>query len=281
MKHIIYILSALIISVPAFGAQSAARRSMASQVMSAPRVTASVNQLNAMANNMLDTSVSGGNAVGGTVATPDTPAAPEKPAVDLREKEKRACLANNIGVGNTFVWASRFSNVDNYASMVEDVENPENNTCFVFVELKSNDSKISVFDIDGKYYEMGDAITCGEWTDADKLKQRILDAKKNVRVWGTIGGAVGGAGIGVGAMELFGNKLIGGAVEGQKAMTETELAKSQVLTLKEKDLAQYKQFQRSLGELIAECDAWLDEASRPDECKVVEKYRHTYDENAY
>ena len=63
---------------------------------------------------------------------------------DLREKERNACLSNNIGVGNTFVWASRYSNLNNYSGMVEDTTEPENNTCFVKVELSSDDSRIDV-----------------------------------------------------------------------------------------------------------------------------------------
>ena len=30
-----------------------------------------------------------------------------------REREKNICLSNNIGVGNTFVWASKYSNTQN------------------------------------------------------------------------------------------------------------------------------------------------------------------------
>ena len=79
-----------------------------------------------------------------------TPAQPEK---DMREKERAACMQNNIGVGNTFVWASRYSDISGYTTMIEDVENPENNTCFVRVDVKSTDPKIDLSDIPGKYFE--------------------------------------------------------------------------------------------------------------------------------
>ena len=156
-------------------------------------------------------------------------------------------LNNNIGVGNTFVWASKYSDTSNYATMVEDTDNPENNVCFVKVDLKSDDSRISVTDVPSKYFEWGKTITCGSWANADTMRARILDAKKSGRVWGTIGGAVGGAGIGVGAMELFGNKLIGGKVEGQAALKDDEVNKDIILYLESnvqemissKDLEEY------------------------------------------
>ncbi len=175
------------------------------------------------------------------------------PKKDMREKERGACIANNIGIGNTFVWASRYSNLNNYSTMVEDVENPENNTCFVKVEMKSNDARISVADVPVKYYEMGQSITCGAWADYDVLKKRILDAKKSARTWATVGGAVGGAAVGVGAMELFGNKLIGGAVQGQRALEGDELLRSQLAVLKKDNEAEYKKFMRHLRDLKDEC----------------------------
>ncbi|MCQ2599327.1 MAG: hypothetical protein MJ187_03040 [Alphaproteobacteria bacterium] len=169
---------------------------------------------------------------------------------DAREKERSACINNNIGVGNTFVWASKFSNTNDYSTMIEDTENPDNNTCFVRVELKSNDSAISVSDISAKYYEMGQSITCGDWVNEDKIKDRILDAKKTARVWGTIGASVGGAGLGVGAMELFGNKVIGGDVEGQYSLSGADLLISQI-----KDQGNTDQFCKDLKDLRDACVA--------------------------
>ena len=174
-------------------------------------------------------------------------------AKDMREKERTACMSNNIGVGNTFVWASRNSNISNYSSMVEDTDNPSNNVCFVRVELKSNDSRINVADFGGRYFEMGRNITCGSWADEEKLKQRILDAKKSARTWATVGGAVGGAAVGVGSMELFGNKLIGGAVQGQKSMEEDELFESQLLVLKKDNKSLYNKIITELKTIKEEC----------------------------
>ncbi len=174
-------------------------------------------------------------------------------AKDTRDKERTACMSNNIGVGNTFVWASRNSNISNYSSMIEDTDNPSNNVCFVRVELKSNDSRINVADFGGRYFEMGRNITCGSWADEEKLKQRILDAKKSARTWATVGGAVGGAAVGVGSMELFGNKLIGGKVQGQKAMQEDDLFESQLLVLKKDNKSLYDKIITELKTIKEEC----------------------------
>ena len=199
---------------------------------------------------------------------------PEKsePEKDRREKEKAACIQNNIGVGNMFVWASRYSNINDYSTMIEDTENPENNTCFVKVSLKSADPKIDLGDIKSQYFEMGRDITCGSWVDEDKIEKRILDAKKNVRTWATVGGAVGGAAVGVGSMELFGNRLIGGAVEGQKALSDDELLRSQLLVLNKDKPAQYNEIMKHLKSLKTACEdssVWVDGANKPDECDTI------------
>lgn len=179
---------------------------------------------------------------------------------DMREKERMACMANNIGVSNTFVWASRYSDTSNYATMVEDVEVPDNNVCFVKAALKSRDPKIDVSGVPVKYFEMGQVVTCGGWADYDSLKQQILDAKKKGRTLGTIASVVGAAGIGVGAMELFGNELIGGKVEGQynKKLSDAELLRSQLLILKKEDVAKYNEFEQKLKELAEACKGNTD-----------------------
>lgn len=259
-------------AAPLSQTQGQGRRAAAQQFGAAQRATASKNQLNP------SVSVS---------TTPSVPAVAEvttdkssirvepdvsvstAPTKDMREKERAACINNNIGVGNTFVWASRFSNTNNYASMVEDTEEPENNVCFVKVEMKSDDSKISVADVPAQYFVMGQTITCGSWADSKTLEKRILDAKKSARTWATVGGAVGGAAVGVGAMELFGNKLIGGSVQGQKALSGDDLLYSQLAILKKDNPTQFNEFKRHLENLQTECesDVWKAAgAKRPDEC---------------
>lgn len=177
----------------------------------------------------------------------------DKPAKDMREKEREACIRNNIGIGNTFVWASRYSDINNYATMVEDVENPENNTCFVLVGVKSSDSRIDLSDLPSKYFEMGRNISCASWVDEGKIESRILDAKKKNRTLATIGGVVGGATVGVGSMELFGNRAIGGSVMGQKALEGKELIRSQLLVMKKNDTAQFNKLMEDVKQVKKAC----------------------------
>ena len=247
------------------------RASVAGQMMSSGRATMSTNQISAMAT--LNGKSTTGNA--NLAVTPEV----SQPAVqkDMREKEKNACVGNNIGVGNTFVWASRFSNLNNYSSMVEDIEEPENNTCFVKVALKSNDTRVDVSDVPAKYFEMGQTITCGSWANEETMRQRILDAKKGARVGGTIAASVGGAALGVGAMELFGNKLIGGKVEGQAALNETELMRSQVLALKKDSVSEYNEVIRQVKIVKDECEGALKKETDEQIKSVCDKYSPLFD----
>lgn len=182
---------------------------------------------------------------------------------DKRDAERAACLNNNIGIGNTFVWASKYSNTNSYATMQEDLDNPENNVCFVKVDLKSADARVNMSDFPSKYFQWGYNINCGSWVDEEMLRQRILDAKKSGRTWATVGGAVGGAAVGVGAMELFGNKLIGGKVEGQKnkKLDQTQLLRSQLLTMKNKKDSRYDTFMTELREFKKACDDYKSKTS--------------------
>ncbi|MBQ4070160.1 MAG: hypothetical protein IJD52_02180 [Alphaproteobacteria bacterium] len=282
MKRFISFMLVSLCAVPAIAASSA-RRSMSDQMMAAPRAVASKAQISsgAMVVNPSPTPAVASAPVEEVVTPQPTLAVTPEVMVPVqknnREAEKLACISNNIGVGNTFVWASRYSNTSNYSSMVEDVENPENNTCFVRIEMKSADPKISVSDIAPLYYEMGRTITCGSWADEGKMKQRILDAKKSGRTWATIGGAVGGAGVGVGAMELFGNRLIGGKVMGQKALEGTERLRSQLLALKEKDISQYNEFIAQLSVIKKNCNDAVWGKVSTEKPKACETYVGLFD----
>lgn len=182
MKNLWSVLLGLVICVPAFAASPRAR------VGTAGRIVMPVAQ------NTVKQS-------GGVAVVDDNPA----PYVgNSRDREREACLNNNIGIGNTFVWASKHSNTGSYATMVEDTENPENNVCFVKVGLKSEDKKVSVDDIPSKYFMWGDMITCGSWVDQSVLEKSILDGKKTARVLGTIGGTVGGAALGAWCGQIVG-----------------------------------------------------------------------------
>lgn len=196
----------------------------------------------------------------------DTPT----PTPDNRDAERNACMSNNgWGMGNTFVWASRYSNTSNYASMVEDVESPENNVCWVLVGLRSNDGRVNMSDMPTKYFEMGTNITCGSWVDESLVEKRILDAKKTARTLATVGGAVGGAGIGVGAMELFGNKALSNingleGLEGQKNLADDEVFVAQLKELQSKDSARYNSVVAMLKQLKNVCQS----STSPDCNKV-------------
>ena len=216
MKRVFsWTLLSLFICSAGWGADNARPAVAGKMVMSAPRYTASVNQLNGTGNMQRNVNLGGQSSDLQPVTEPVVE--PVQLVVDTREAERSACLNNNIGIGNTFVWASKDSDTSNYANMVEDTKNPANNSCFVRVELKSDDgTRVSVDDVPAKYFMWGQNVTCGSWANAKEIEKRILDAKKGARVGGVVASTVGAAGIGFGAMELFGNKLIGGKVMGQK-----------------------------------------------------------------
>lgn len=258
----------------------AARPSMSEKMMAAPRAgVASKNQISAAATLTADeavvskASLKAGDVNANLEINPDEMLSVKK---NMREKERLACISNNIGISNTFVWASRYSDSSSYVSMVEDVEEPENNTCFVKTALKSNDPKINVSNVPTRYFEMGQVVTCGEWADYEALKQQILDAKKKGRTLGTIAAVVGGAGVGVGAMELFGNKVIGGKVEGQynENLSDAQLLRSQLLTLQKEDAAKYNEFTTKLGQLRKKCTEF--ETSYKDEPAACAKYKDVF-----
>ena len=248
-----YIVSVVILSLFVCGANAAtnARPAMSGKmIMTAPRYTASINQL-------------GGNPSVSVKSDPVMTAPTTQ--VDRREAERNACINNNIGVGNTFVWASRYSNTLNYSTMIEDTENPQNNVCFARVEIKSDDPKISVADIPAKYFMWGETIECGSWVDDKEMEQRILDAKKGARVGGIVASTVGGAGLGVGIMEAFGNRLIDGQVMGQKAknLETIDLYKSQLLVMYDKDRGRYDEVVKAL-KILAENNEKVDGINAKD-----------------
>ena len=241
MKKMIFVLAIMLMS----GAVGAAERGAAQRVAISPRTTVTTAFITQQSSLKWDKPNLGTNGV----------VAAESDDEINRDAERLACISNNIGVGNTFVWASKYSNTSNYSTMVEDTENPENNVCWVRVELRSNDAKIDLSDVPGKYFQMGTNIECGAWADADMIEKRILDAKKSARTWATVAGSVGGAGIGVGAMELFGNKLIGGAVQGQKGLSQDELFVLQLKELKTSDKNRYDEIVATLNALKTACDS--------------------------
>lgn len=280
MKKYLGVFIACAVVLPAFGAG----RSMLGAGQNASRVVLPTTQFKS---SLKRGGLAGESAPVATTNTVDDSGASRsatdndedvKPVPVNRDKERLACLSNNIGIGNTFVWASKNSNTSNYANMVEDVDHPENNVCFVLVSMRSEDSRVSVADIQPRYFEWGKNITCGSWVDEAKMESRILDAKKNTRTLGTIGGAVGGGAIGVGAMELFGNRLLSsagvGSVQGQKNenLTDVELTNSQAMHLKEKEPNVYRTFEDLVKKLHDKCKG----SNSDDKCKD-EKYKKLVD----
>lgn len=241
MNKVLSFIALTLICFPGIGAETSnSRRTNAAQWTDASQRVASKAQV-------VKAAATGTTGNSGTTTKKDT-----------RETEKNACIENNVGVNNTFVWATAVSDTTDYASMIEDTENPENNVCFVKVELTSTDSDIKLDDIDSIYYEMDKNIVCGEWAKKDKIEKRILDGKKTARAWGTVAGSVGGAGVGVGSMELFGNRAIGGKVMGQKDLQKNDYKnwiKSELLELQKKDKAQFDEFVKNISVLRNECNA--------------------------
>ena len=266
MKRVIsWALLSLFICSAGWGADNARPAVAGKMVMSAPRYTASVNQLNGMGNMQRNVNLGGQSSDLQPVTEPvvEPVVEPVQLVVDTREAERSACLNNNIGIGNTFVWASKDSDTSNYANMVEDTKNPANNSCFVRVELKSDDgTRVSVDDVPAKYFMWGQNVTCGSWANAKEIEKRILDAKKGARVGGVVASTVGAAGIGFGAMELFGNKLIGGKVMGQmdKDLSDEELYVSMFASYDKKSqvIEALKQIQKNGEKLTAEQQAVLN-----------------------
>lgn len=254
MKYFVSMAVLFMLFGGADAAQSARPTMAGKMVMSAPRYTASVNQL---------------NGVGVNPSNINSVSAGSEQAVDRREAERNACINNNIGVGNTFVWASRYSNTSDYATMTEDMEKPENNVCFTRVELKSDDAKISVSDVPAKYFMWGETIECGSWANQKEIEKRILEAKKGARIGGIVASTLGGAGLGVGAMELFGNRAIGGQVMGQKNknISEEELYMSQLNVLQKKDKDRYNKIVEAV-EVLRE-----NNADRPEDAVLMDKLK--------
>lgn len=307
MKYLISLITVILVTTPVFGATSRSGAYVSVDNGPVMRATASVNQLQAMANSSGATKATGASATGtagvtnkpsirddivptpgsgssggdgnggdgdddgnDTPGTPDTPPVPDDdPSDNEREKERLACINNNLGVGNTYVWASRYSNTKDYVTMVEDIEHPENNVCFVRVELTSKDPRISVSDLPPKYFVWRDPMVCGSWVDEDLLVKRIMDATRKGRTWGTIGAGVGSAAVGVGVMELWGNKAINGAVEGQKSdkLDNTKLFRSKMLEARHaNDIKQYADYAAAVRTLAQACPQLSD---APEGCRNI------------
>ncbi|MDR1207484.1 MAG: hypothetical protein LBK26_03665, partial [Rickettsiales bacterium] len=91
----------------------------------------------------------------------------------------------------------------------EDTKTPDNNACWARADIISKDPNINTELFKQRWFKTGSRETCGGWLDEVFVRNKILESKKTKRTWGTVAGVVGGVAVGVGAMELFGNKALG------------------------------------------------------------------------
>lgn len=251
-----------------------------------PGIAASVREPGRMVNSFMpragvgpaprvNASSSGGVNSGGTSATTNAGnGSGSSTTKNDIQAQKNACLQNNTSIDSVFVWASKYSNTKDYSTMIEDITEPENNACFVKVSLDSDDPAVDLSDMPYKYVVMGNKMVCGNWVEESVIEERVLSAKKKGRVWASVGVAVGGAAVGVGAMELFGNRLIGGAVEGQADMQGTQLVCSQLKVLKTKDEAKYNQIQAQITKLKDACNITWEGDDYKDSVEKCGKYNY-------
>ena len=183
------------------------------------------------------------------------------------DTQRDICVSNNIGLNNTFVWAAQNSATNSYATMIEDVTNPENNACFARVDIGHKNKDVSVKGLDSRYFKMGNSVVCGSWLNRDMLEKNVLDGLKQNRTFGTVAAVVGGMGVGVGVMEAFGNRLIGGKVLGQKALEGQAQILSLLAVLKKDSVVEYQHVVDAIKSLNKACkETWADSKCKPDAC---------------
>ncbi|MDR2685668.1 MAG: hypothetical protein LBB23_02735 [Rickettsiales bacterium] len=160
-----------------------------------------------------------------TATAANTTAAPVVSAADealaaaqaAAEVSKANCLANNVGIAGAFVWASKAArsaagystNGASLAQLTEDAGDPSNNTCWIRVELSSDQSGVNLSSIRASYFAENDPVTCGSWANKKDIESQILKATASSRNWATFAGVAGGAVVGVTGMELVGMTSLG------------------------------------------------------------------------
>lgn len=218
--------------------------------------------------------------------TPDVPPqpTPEKSMEEI-EAEKRACINSNVGIGNSFVWAAKDSDVSNYMSMMEDYENPANNTCFVLVEMRSDNPRVSVDDIYGKYFQWGQEVECGSWADYETMKSRILDASKKKRVGAAIATTLGGMGLGVGiseaAMTIAANNRGDSKVQGQLALSGEEFVIAKIKEMQKENTSRYGDFVKKLKDLKSYCTSKIDNEAYQTVCNEYDYLFEKFADGSY
>jgi len=175
-------------------------------------------------------------------------------------RSKEECNANSRSMD--FVWAAKAgANGAEYYMLTENVNSPSNNACWARVEITSSDPRVILTGIRPRYFMVDQNINCGDWVNKSDLEKQILDQRRRGRNWATVGGAVGGAAVGVGAMELFGNSMIGGAVQGQAALNPEQLLH---LRMTPDERIEY---QKAIDELRAACNELQQIGGASELCK--------------
>ena len=184
--------------------------------------------------------------------------------------DKEACLLRAKILPDTFVWAARNSNSTNYASLIEDITNPQNNICYVKISVHNSDDRVETKDIPTRYFPMGQTVTCGGWLDNDDLKERVLVATKKQRVLGTVAttliGAGAGVGISEGAMAIAANQGSDSKLMGQRALDATDLIISHIKKLQHDNIAEYNRILDAMRKLDEACDSEEWVCDKPADC---------------
>lgn|GEM_PF-7069978 len=189
-----------------------------------------------------DAPISANDTSGTPLAVSEDPALAQ--ARERAATDRANCIANNVGMAGVFVWGGTAArNSPDYATrgvagvgmLREDIVNPANNTCWVRVDLDSSERNVNLSGISGAYFAENDAVTCGSWANKKDIESKILQAKSTGRTLATIGGAVGGAALGVAAAETV--MHFGGWYRGQKTLApgSAELICSNLLRLEKRE----------------------------------------------
>jgi len=176
--------------------------------------------------------------------------------------EREACLLTQGNVWASITFASA-AGVPASSALTAN-ENPNENTCYAKVSVKSSETREVENAFGERYFQTGTSLNCGSWVDGGKLDSIILDNKKGSRIAGTVIASVAGAGVGVGLTELIGRQING--FEGQKDLKGNALLKSQLLELKKDNVVAIGNYRVAMAELKRLCDS---APQKPADCTRV------------
>lgn len=192
------------------------------------------------------------------------------------EVNKTNCLANNTIGGGDFVWGSlNLRNNPDYATkgianvglIAEDVD-PTNNTCFIRVELASNEKGVNFTKIPVAYFAENDSVDCGSWVSKSSVENAILDASSTSRTLATIGGVLVGAGVGFGAAE--GIMMATDSLSGQRGLGARELVCSNIRWAIEHNNVKQDELMAGMN-TCAPDNKWLSDSDASAKCDDFRK----------